>query len=197
MISACEKIVLDILMTFYQAFWFSSVFAVIFMFLYLYAEDNGGGIIGIKAVFHKWRNAFVKNSKFRRIFFLSFYTTMVLFRTLINRDLWLNPLSAVNGGWTVVNSDGSIDIAPIENFLMLMPFSILFLMVFHDHLLRDESLKQYMLQSLKCSFLFSLSIETAQLVLRLGTFQFSDLVLNTIGGIVSVLVYWCFRKIRR
>lgn len=192
-----QKIVLDVLTTFYQAFWFSFAFALIFMFLYLCIEDNGGGTNGIKAVFYKWKNAFVKNSKFRRLFFLSFYTTMVLFRTLINRDLWLNPLSAVNGGWKVFHANGTVNIAPIENFLMLMPFSILFLMVFRDRLLKDDSLKQYLLQGLRCSFLFSLGIETAQLVLRLGTFQFSDLIFNTTGGICSVFFYWMIRKMKK
>ena len=35
---------------------------------------------------------------FRKVFVLAFYTAMLLFRTLLNRDIWANPLSDVIGG---------------------------------------------------------------------------------------------------
>lgn len=193
MTAAAGKIVLDILKTFYHAFGFSFVFAMIFMCLYLYAEENGDDF---KKVIGKWKNAFCKDKRFRYLFYLSFYATMVLFRTLVNRNVWSNPLSAVNGGWKVFYEDGSIAIEPIENFMMLMPFSVLILMAFHEKVLKDESLMQYLFQGLKYSFLFSLGIECCQLIFRLGTFQFSDLILNTAGGVLGAFLYWCFRKIR-
>ena len=34
---------------------------------------------------------------FRKLFFLAFVTSMILFRTLLNCNLWLNPLSDVMG----------------------------------------------------------------------------------------------------
>ena len=38
------------------------------------------------------------DSFFRKLFVLAFYTAMLLFRTLLNRDIWANPLSDVIGG---------------------------------------------------------------------------------------------------
>lgn len=37
-------------------------------------------------------------------------------------------------------------------------------------------------------------IEIIQLVLFLGTFQISDLVQNTLGGIIGGLLYWTVEK---
>ena len=45
-----------------------------------------------------WWNAFKADSFFRKLFVLAFYTAMLLFRTLLNRDIWANPLSDVIGG---------------------------------------------------------------------------------------------------
>lgn len=43
------------------------------------------------------------------------------------------------------------------------------------------------------SFTFSLCIETAQLILKVGSFDVDDLLLNTIGGLAGYLVY-CMLK---
>ena len=47
-----------------------------------------------------WKNAIVtwyqklkEDVFFRKLFLLAFMTSMILFRTLLNRNLWLNPLS--------------------------------------------------------------------------------------------------------
>uniref|UniRef100_UPI0018EF1CC3 VanZ family protein n=1 Tax=Enterococcus faecium TaxID=1352 RepID=UPI0018EF1CC3 len=41
----------------------------------------------------------------------------------------------------------------------------------------------------KIAFYFSAIIEFLQLFLRLGTFQISDFVYNTLGGILGVILY--------
>lgn len=45
-------------------------------------------------------------------------------------------------------------------------------------------------------FLFSLSIETVQLVLRVGSFDVDDIFLNTIGGILGYLLYHLVQQFR-
>lgn len=45
---------------------------------------------------------------------------------------------------------------------------------------------------MKISFLFSLGIEFTQLFLKLGSFQLSDLVYNTLGGLIGGLIYALF-----
>ena len=49
---------------------------------------------------------------FGKLFFLAFVTSLILFRTLLNRQLWMNPLSDVMGGWGIwetVNGEQTAD----------------------------------------------------------------------------------------
>ena len=50
--------------------------------------------------------------------------------------------------------------------------------------------KEICYRTIKISFLFSLSIEVCQIILRVGTFQISDLVTNTAGGLIGGIIYW-------
>jgi len=47
------------------------------------------------------------------------------------------------------------------------------------------------------SFLLSLSIELAQFVLKIGSFDVDDLILNTFGGIVGYFIYYLFIYYRK
>lgn len=44
------------------------------------------------------------------------------------------------------------------------------------------------------SFLFSLTIETIQLIFKVGTFDVDDMLLNTLGGLLGYIVYKILRK---
>lgn len=50
---------------------------------------------------------------------------------------------------------------------------------------------------LSWSFGFSLSIETIQLLYKIGIFDVDDLFLNTIGGVLGYLTYCCIKRIRK
>lgn len=47
------------------------------------------------------------------------------------------------------------------------------------------------------SFEFSLLVETIQLVSKVGSFDVDDLLLNTIGGALGCLAFFCLNGIRR
>lgn len=47
------------------------------------------------------------------------------------------------------------------------------------------------------SFQISLTIEIAQLFLKVGSFDVDDLFLNTLGGIIGYIVFFIVNKIRR
>ena len=47
------------------------------------------------------------------------------------------------------------------------------------------------------SFIFSLCIEVAQLILRVGSFDVDDMALNTIGGALGFIAYRFVQKYRR
>lgn len=62
---------------------------------------------------------------FRKLFLLAFVTSLILFRTLLNRQLWMSPLSDVMGGWGIwetVNGEQQLTTECIENVIMMMPF---------------------------------------------------------------------------
>ena len=186
-----EKIIKDVLTAFYQPFSFALLLAILFMFLSLYAREHGW-----KEVCRRWWNAFRTESAFRRTFLLAFYTAMILFRTLLNRNMWANPLSEVLGGWGLYDEEGKLTTEAIENLILFIPFMILLLWSFRDRLLGEKvRLIPTLWQSLKIAFLFSLSIEFLQLFLRLVTFQLSDLTYNTLGGLIGGLLYWIGYKL--
>lgn len=60
-----------------------------------------------------------------------------------------------------------------------------------------RSWKRILWYSGKIAFIFSISIEMLQLLLRLGTFQLSDLFYNTVGGVLGGLMYYTVMKVRR
>ncbi len=189
-----KKILYDGLALIYQSFWFAVLFAVVFMFAY---KNNSG----LKDALKKWVSWFKKEKKFRRVFFLAFYTALILFRTLLKRSLNVDPLANVMGEWSFfdqVNGKTVFNSSVPENLIMLAPFIFLLFFAFREEILKNGvSFLKVIYKSLVISFVFSLSIETAQLLFHLGTWQLSDLVYNTLGGILGGVIYFIAYKIVR
>lgn len=132
------------------------------------------------------------------MFFLVFYSAMILFRTLLNRNLWENPLSNVMGSWGLYNEKGELTTEAIENLALFIPFAILLLWVLQEKYWKEQlRFGQTIWKSVKIVFLFSLTIEFSQLFFRLGTFQLSDLFYNTLGGAVGGVLYFIGDKIKQ
>ena len=132
------------------------------------------------------------------IVFLSFCDLTYSFRTLLNRQLWMNPLSDVMGGWGIwetVNGEQKLTTECIENVIMMVPFSAIVMWTFGEKL--GNGWKKILWQSGKIAFIFSISIEMLQLLFRLGTFQLSDIFYNTVGGVLGGLMYYAVMKVRR
>lgn len=120
---------------------------------------------------------------------------MILFQTLLNRNMWANPLSNVMGSWGLYNENGEFTTEAIENFILFIPFTILLLWALGETRWKElGKCRQVLWKAVKIVFLFSLSIEFTQLFLRLGTFQLSDLAYNTLGGLVGGFIYWVCAK---
>ncbi|MED9802970.1 MAG: dTDP-4-dehydrorhamnose 3,5-epimerase, partial [[Clostridium] innocuum] len=93
------------------------------------------------------------------------------------------PLSDVMGGWGIwetVNGEQQLTTECIENVIMMVPFSAVVMWTFGEKI--GNSWKEILWQSGKIAFIFSISIEMLQLLMRLGTFQLSDIFYNTVGG---------------
>ena len=191
MIDIFKRIIENVLTALYQPFGFSVILAVLVMFLYLFIKDQGW-----KVVVRRWVNEFKANQTFRRVFLLVFYTAMILFLTLLNRNMWINPVSNTIGIWGIYNENGDLTTEAIENLALFIPFTVLLLWCFCEKMVGESvKLLTTLWKSVLVVFLFSLAIEFSQLFFRLGTFQLSDLFYNTIGGLIGGLLYWMGYKI--
>ena len=187
-----DRICVNIISALYQYLFVSIVMAALFMLLYMEYKK-----IGLKAVFYNWINEFKKSKEYRRIYALAVYTCLILFRTIFCRQIWGNPIGDVLGNWSLHFSDGTLSTELIENIFLFIPFSMLVLWALEDKLLKGrKDFLQICYGTIKISFLFSLGIELCQIVLRVGTFQISDLVTNTGGGLIGGIIYWIHYKLR-
>ena len=192
------KIITNILTALYEPFGFSILLSFLAMFFYLYAYEHSAAGKGWKSAIVTWYKNFKESVFFRKLFFLFFVSSLILFRTLLNRTLWMNPLSDVMGDWGIwetVNGEQKLTTECIENVIMMIPFSAVVLWTFEEKM--EKGWKKILWYSGKIAFIFSISIEMLQLLLRLGTFQLSDIFYNTVGGVVGGLVYYATIKARK
>lgn len=192
------QILTNILTALYEPFGFSLLLSFFAMFFYLYAYHPTEAGKGWKSAIVTWYQKFKESVFFRKLFFLFFVTSFILFRTLLNRSLWMNPLSDVMGGWGIwktVNGEKQLTTECIENVIMMVPFSAAVLWSFGKKI--GNGWKKILWQSGKITFIFSISIEILQLLLRLGTFQLSDIFYNTVGGMIGGLIYCAVMKARK
>lgn len=192
-IEILTKIITNILTALYEPFGFSILLSFLTMFFYLYAYQSEHAGNEWKSAIVTWYTEFKSSVFFRKLFFLSFTIALILFRTLLNRNLCMNPLSDVMGGWsiwTIVNGEKQLTTDCIENIIMMVPFSSMVMWTFNVK-------EKIIWKSIKIAFLFSISIEFLQLFLRLGTFQLSDLFYNTLGGFIGGMLYYAVMKVKK
>ena len=197
-IKVLETILTNVLIALYQPFGFSILLAFCAMFFYLYAYNPANAGNGWKSAIVTWYKEFKESVFFRKLFLLAFVSSLILFRTLLNRNLWQNPLSNVMGGWGIwetVNGERQLTTECIENVIMMMPFSAVMMWTFEEKI--GNGWKKILWYSGKIAFIFSVSIEMLQLLLRLGTFQLSDIFYNTVGGVLGGLLYYVAMKARK
>ena len=197
-IKVLAKILTNILTALYEPFGFSFLLSFLAMFFYLYAYEPTQAGKGWKSAMVTWYTKFKESVFFRKVWLLTFVSSLILFRTLLNRNLWMNPLSDIMGGWSIwetVNGERKLTTECIENVIMMVPFSAVLMWTFEKKV--GSSWKKILWQSGKIAFIFSVSIEMLQLLLRLGTFQLADIFYNTVGGVVGGLVYCAVMKVRK
>lgn len=76
----------------------------------------------------------------------------------------------------------------ISNVIIFIPFGILISML---------KCKKGVLAKIIPIFLTSLSFEALQYVFSIGSTDINDLITNTVGGIVGIIIFWIFKKIFR
>jgi len=198
MMKVFSKILTNVLTALYEPFGFSILLSFLAMFFYLYAYEPTEAGKGWKSAIVTWYKEFKGSVFFRKMWLLAFVSSLILFRTLLNRNLWMNPLSDVMGGWGIwetVNGERKLTTECIENVIMMIPFSAVVMWTFEKKV--GSSWKKILWQSGKIAFTFSVSIEMLQLLLRLGTFQVADIFYNTVGGVIGGLMYYVIKKVRK
>lgn len=196
-----REIITHVLAAIYQPFGFALILAFFALFFYLFAYHPVNAGKGWKMALCTWITEFRTNRFFRKLFLLVLLSAMILFRTLLNRELWLNPLVDVMGGWSIwkVSPDGTKSLATtqcIENIILMFPFTSVLMWTMKERLVKAISLKSIAIKSAQLAFVFSFTIEFLQLLLRVGTFQISDIFYNTLGGFLGGMGYWVACKIR-
>ena len=193
-----KRIIPHTLQTIYQPFLFALLLSVFVMFFVMYLEKYKGIAVKdrIVSAIKDLKNRFCTSKQFRRVFYFVFVLVVILFKTLFNRAIEINPLANVMGTWGLYNKDGVFTTEVIENVALFIPL-IFFLFFFLETTSKKVSKFLTVIgRAIAISILFSLLIEMLQLFLHLGTWQLSDLLFNTLGGAVGGLIYWVSAKCR-
>lgn len=163
---------------------FSLIPAFIFAFLVILAIPLFQKS-GIKKVFKIFFEDIKENKENLYLLFFLMYIFIVFYKTVLQRDFIYSPLENVFGGWKIFMTQYTgLDHQVIGNILMFIPFSL-----FYCLMKKTQSVKYLLLLSILFSFLYSLLIELNQLIFSKGTFQLSDIVYNTLGGLIGALIY--------
>ena len=193
-------IIANVLTAQYQPFWFALLLSIMIMFFYMFCYKPTGSGRGCKKAVKVWIGNFKEELFFRKLFLLVFFTVMILFRTLLNRNMWANPLSDVMGGWWIwsKSSDGTVTLTTecFENVLLMLPFTAILMWTTKEKLLKKIDFRNIVGKCTQTAFIFSVFIEFLQLFLRLGTFQLSDIFYNTLGGFLGGAIYWISWKLK-
>lgn len=130
-----------------------------------------------------------------KMYFIT-YLYMIIYRLVLCRPSTYKPLKNVFGGWgiEVFQYTGINYGSLIGNILLFLIYTIILLVAFKE---KFKSQKEILGFCTLYSFLLSLFVELAQLILKKGTFQISDLVYNALGGLIGAGIYILIQKKRR
>lgn len=184
-----SNVIVNILMALYQQVGASLLVTFLSLIVFNCVEKAG-----VKKVLNEVYDRIKNDKRYRIVSGSIFYCMMVLFRTVLCRPAYYFPLADVFGGWSIINSEGNISTESIENLILFIPLTFLIL----DYIDLKRMLRSFecIKKSVFIAFSFSAGIEFAQLFLRAGTFQFSDITYNTVGGLVGGVLFLLYRFIR-
>lgn len=185
MVENIKILIQDIFISFFQVIWFSSIIAALSLYIH---EKNPSK--SLKKLIVEFLQMFKNNKKLKNKYFIFLYFAFVAFMTLFNRKPYLNPLNNIFGGWNLFSTNGQFNADAVENIVLFIPMGSI--LTFYAS---SMSIKKWSYILSRC-IMISLGIETIQLFLFLGTFQFADVFYNTLGGIIGKIIYLCFGAVK-
>ncbi len=174
----------ELFITLFKNFAPSLIFAILSMCLFIQLET-----IDLRSLYKKWIRRFKKVKAFRWQFFFFIYFYMFLYKTLLSRSFtWKHPFTKIMEGWWIEKTEKGWNFESIDNILLFIPYTFLLFMAFYDRKAGYSNGDVIKLAAI-ISFFSSLFIEVVQSVLKLGTFQISDLTYNTLGGVIGIVLF--------
>lgn len=182
---AINQILSDIIMNIYTYCVTSLLLAVLSSILLAVVKEKGIAFLYNIIVENIKQSVFIRKTVF--LFFLF----LVLNRTVLGRNEWVNPWSDVLGQWRLLLEDGTINIDFVENIILFIPLGFMYNFAFNKAKVFKSWNQNFnvIVKTFLLSFAFSLLIECAQLMFKIGVFQISDLFCNTLGGTVGAMIY--------
>lgn len=142
------------------------------------------------------KDEFLKKHNIISFFFLVYLLVNITSTVLARfKDPKMDPLSNIWGGWTIIESEYFFDFSVIWNILMFLPLCTFLYLFFKYVRGKKISKAKLLIFSTVFSFVNSLLIEVLQIVFKVGTFQFSDLFYNTLGGALGIFVFIIIQKL--
>ncbi|MCH5320244.1 MAG: VanZ family protein [Eubacterium sp.] len=141
-----------------------------------------------------------KISKSKAISLLAFssYFSLMLNISLIHRiGTEIDKTANIFDEWSIFDVESSmyLNLKPIYNVILFLPMCFVLFFFIKSFFNKAYGSKRLLIYSTVISFSTSLFIELTQLIFNLGTFQLSDLVYNTTGGLIGALTCIIIRKI--
>lgn len=125
------------------------------------------------------------------------YVSIILNATLFKR-LSLpdhDPFSNIFGGWGISELQYFYDFSSIWNVIVFLPLCTFIFIFLKTVLNKRVSNKALFLTAGTTGFLFSCIIELLQIIFKAGTFQIADIFYNTLGGVLSIIIFIILRRI--
>lgn len=127
-----KALVFEILGLLRHSMVFCLFISITSMYFYLVINENVETGIGIKNAINLWLRFFKSSKWFRIVFFLIYSLAVVVFKTLIYREIRLNHFSHFVGHWWLYRYDQVKECIifndeAFKNILLLIPSNLLFL----------------------------------------------------------------------
>lgn len=175
------RVLQDLLTMIYQYAGVSIIVTIFFVIVWKQAEKTSWKDV--------WKHLIIqlKDKVWQKRLLSVLYIVFVLQRTVFNRSPWGNPLGNILGVWGL-SVDGVPNYEMYENVMLFIPMY---------WAVKTLGIKKQVKHWERCDLWnvvvipleISLVIEIVQLMLRVGTFQLSDLVYNTVGGLIGGIIY--------
>lgn len=183
--TALETVIKDVMMSIYSPFWFALILAFLFMYFYMEWEKKG-----FQATVRAWRERFQREKQYRIIFWLAFYTAIMMSQVFSCSSIWINPTAEVLDGWWIYDKKGELTSDAIVNLLLYIPFIYLLLCAGKEKFFQKITFLEVFRKAFVFTFFCSVLTEFIQLMLRLQYVRVSDVVYNVIGGVLGGILFF-------